>query len=685
MDLDMAAEPETSVAAGATASWRTLWLPLRAPGPVWLAALLVGVVYLATMSRDLSFYDSAELALAAVHGGLSHPPGHPLYIMLGWLLAHLPGVPPLLGLNALSAIPAALALVPLASLAERMTGSQAEGGARYERYALPALLAVLALHWAVWEVATRIEVYALAAFFALWAVARTAAMLADAGARSIHGDGDGDGPRATRWLAPGLALGLSAAVNPVIAAITAVSLAPALIAALARGRIRWTAGLVIAAGGLLGCAFYLYIPLVAGRRDAFVWGAPTGGEALWRFITFADFSYKGTGSPAVIARHALAWMSWAAGRGLLPLLALGLVAHLRWGHQAGLGRACTPLALGLTLFFLWRNGVYHPDIADYRGYLMAPLSLLAAGVVALLGRLARVRGRGARPRVLAALLAAVLVLNVAFTAPPLHGRTRHRDHAARLLARGALERAPHGAVVIVASDHWVFPMMYLQEIEGMRPDVVVLARGLSGSSWFWQHLLDRHDELRAFALRGPGGQPARIARFLAANPGRPVLHESWEQAMSLGQRPACAGAWLAGDERACAGSTLPDELTPALEQTLATLEEGAPTTDAVLARIALDRGELLWRMGRSEDAVRALRAGVPPARRPSLPAMDGRLSGVPPLQGPLPPWRESVAIGHYAQNLYLAAIVLAQGGIEDSARSHFQAAAEAGLAEALAP
>jgi hypothetical protein len=711
LPADASVTPGRSV-PGRAPTWRTLWLPLSAPAPTWLATSLLAVIYLATMSRDLSFYDSAELALAAVQGGLSHPPGHPLYVMLGWLFAHVPGVPSLLGLNALSAIPAALALVPVASLAESMAGPPAPkdttAGARgrVARYALPALLVILALHATLWEVASRIEVYALATFFALWAVARAAALLAGAAA-APGAAGPAGRERALCWLAPGLALGLCASVNPVIAVVAAVSLAPVLLATLIRDRGRWRHGLALVAGGLAGCLPYLYVPLVAGRRDVFVWGMPAGGEALRRFVTFADFSTKQTGSPAAIAQHALEWLPWAMEHGLLPLLALGLVAHLLWGLKAGTGRALAPLSLGLTLIFIWRNAVYYPGIPDYLGYLMAPLSLLGAGVAALLVRMSRIRGPDARPRgrtrVLAGLLAGALVLTVALTPPPLHGRTRHRDDAARALARGALEHAPPRAVIIAASDHWVFPMMYLQQAEGVRPDVVVLVRGLSGSSWFWQHLFDRHADLRPFALRGPGGQPARIARFLAENPGRPVLYEDWTQALSLGHRPACVGAWLAGDERACAASDAAatsagatsagatsagrDELTPALERILDTLGEGSPATDEVIARVAQDRGEALWRLGRADEALAALRAGVPPARRPpmSTSMSGGRLSGVPAFEGPLPAWRDRVAIGHYARNLYLAAVLLAQAGLEQDAASHLGAAAAAGLPEALSP
>ena len=70
---------------------------------------------------------------------------------------------------------------------------------------------------------------------------------------------------------------------------------------------------------------------------------------------------------------------------------------------------------------------------------------------------------------------------------------------------GALEHAPEGAVIIVMSDHMVFPLLFLQEVEERRPDVVLIPRGLSGASWYWAYLYRRHPELQDFAVRGPGG------------------------------------------------------------------------------------------------------------------------------------------------------------------------------------
>jgi hypothetical protein len=67
-----------------------------AGGPVGgLAAVILGLWYLATMGRGLAWFDAAELALVAHTGGVSHPPGQPLYTLVTQALTWGPW-PPLL-------------------------------------------------------------------------------------------------------------------------------------------------------------------------------------------------------------------------------------------------------------------------------------------------------------------------------------------------------------------------------------------------------------------------------------------------------------------------------------------------------------------------------------------------------------------------------------------------------------
>ena len=53
-------------------------------------ALFAFLVYLATLSRSVSFIDAGELATASYTLGIAHPTGYPLFTMLGWVFARLP-------------------------------------------------------------------------------------------------------------------------------------------------------------------------------------------------------------------------------------------------------------------------------------------------------------------------------------------------------------------------------------------------------------------------------------------------------------------------------------------------------------------------------------------------------------------------------------------------------------------
>jgi hypothetical protein len=67
------------------------------------------VLYALTLCRTVFWYDSAELVTAAVTLGITHPPGYPLYTLLGHLFTWLPLEAPV-AVNLMSATFAALAV-----------------------------------------------------------------------------------------------------------------------------------------------------------------------------------------------------------------------------------------------------------------------------------------------------------------------------------------------------------------------------------------------------------------------------------------------------------------------------------------------------------------------------------------------------------------------------------------------
>lgn len=140
------------------------------------SALLAFALYLRTLAPGLLGGDSGELQFAAWLGGAAHPTGYPLYLMLGWLWAHLlPLHDPAWRMNAFSALWGGVAVGLTYLLAVRMLKPLSSASLRarprpifgpiLER--IPALFAALttAVTPTFWSQATVAEVYTLNAAF----------------------------------------------------------------------------------------------------------------------------------------------------------------------------------------------------------------------------------------------------------------------------------------------------------------------------------------------------------------------------------------------------------------------------------------------------------------------------------------------------------------------------------------
>ena len=62
---------------------RLLWLTGAALTLIWL------LIYLTTVSPTVNFIDSGELITAVREPGIAHPPGYPLYVLLGFVASHI--------------------------------------------------------------------------------------------------------------------------------------------------------------------------------------------------------------------------------------------------------------------------------------------------------------------------------------------------------------------------------------------------------------------------------------------------------------------------------------------------------------------------------------------------------------------------------------------------------------------
>jgi hypothetical protein len=563
-----------------------------------VAILLAWFGFAAT--RHPYWLDSSELALAGATRGLGHPPGHPLYIALGALLSSVFPFAKHGAMVALSVVPMALAAIPVVSLVEQLSPLLPARGVG----PLVALV-LLGLQLPAWELGTKVEVYALGLFLLLL----HAALLV----RALK---TGASPRLQ--LALGLVVGLCASTNPVIAALGGAATLPCLRALLAAGGPSTFARLV--GGGLLGLLPYLYIPLAARFSSGFRWGDPVDLASLERYLTAADFQRNVRTDGAMFLEHVWSWAAAAGRQGQLPLVLAGAVAWLGATALPRTARLFGPLVLALGVCSVAYNTPFLTENPDYEGYLFGGVLLCEIALFAMLGRLTARPGLGGPALLAGCLLVVGTVWSTASPTLPDRARRGGMD-AARVLATAILDEVGPDGVLLAASDNLVFPLLWLQEVEGHRPDVVVLNGGFAGSSWYWRHLARRHPGLRLPPLR-PGSRGERIARFLAENPGRSVRAESLE--LVLPGYPVCHSGHTLLLDPIC--TDLDRAATVRSRETLTGLVDRfclAGTLDSrALAWVALSWGRDAERLGRLPLASLSYRAGLPTSWREQVPPPD---------------------------------------------------------------
>jgi hypothetical protein len=475
---------------------------LFAPLGVALAAF---VTYVATLHPSVAGGDSGELIAVAYRLGVAHPPGYPLFTLLGHVATWLPWDDVAWRVNLLSALCDALAAGLLAALVARWSGSSWAGVAAGGAFAFSPL---------VWTWAVAAEVFALNNLFVAlaWLVAWR---FAERGER--------------RWaylLSATLGLGLS---NHHTLVFYALPLGVWVVWRL-RGTARWlsTCAGCAATALVAGLLPQLYLPWAAARHPVIVWGDPTTIAGWMHHLLRKDYGTFRLGGDLPAGIYALDHLglyaqSFVANTlGIGPLLvALGLFAVWRpsaWlrpasqGRQGSLetsaSREFATLTLAAWSFYL---GVFlvlanlplddplHRAItarfwqqAHLLGFVWMGLGLAALG--RLFGTDA-VPGRphDRRARVVTALLALALV----FAQWVWH--FRERDESDNFVvadyAHELLDPLPPGAVLLTFGDLVTNAVAYWQFAERVRLDVIVLDQELLSYPWYLAAARRRHPEL----------------------------------------------------------------------------------------------------------------------------------------------------------------------------------------------
>jgi len=428
--------------------------------------LVVFGLYLRTLGRAVGEADTFEFQVLAPALGIAHPTGYPLYILLGKLFTLLPVGSMAWRVNLTSAVFTTTAVFLLYRTLERSG-----------REPIVALLAALALAFSplLWSQAVVAEVYGLNLLF----VAAVLALLADLLLR-----------RAGRHGVYALAflLGLSLTNH-----LTMVLLLPSVALALRHSRIGWRDRLAAAGLFVLGLAVYAYIPLrwpalhdgqwmSAGEFVAYVTGQQFGG-ALQPGLLKNPTRY------GIVGRVLLEPFGWA---GLaLALLGLGwLITHRR--------RLALVTAVAFFTYCLYGLAYLVPDISVFLLPTHLLLALWAGLGAALLVRQARRHGQWL-PALLVVLFALLPFSQIWRNLPRVDQSDQVEDEQ---WGRAVLDLPlPQGAAILADGEKFA-PLYYLQQVEGLRPDLDLVV-----------HFAEQ--EYRTdLATRLEAGQPVYLARYL---------------------------------------------------------------------------------------------------------------------------------------------------------------------------
>lgn len=425
-----------------------------------LAILVPLAVYVRTLARSVTFIDGGELAAAAAVLGIAHPPGYPLFTVLGHLFSLVPIGSIFSRVALLSAVAGAAATGLLFHAAWTLIGAKTAAG--WPRWLAVAGTFAGALLFAFadtpWSQAAIVEVYAL---HGLLVVACLVACLYRAC----------NSARVPLYL-PGFLLGLGLAHH-----LTAVLLAPALLLVLAFAVVdqrnarapAWRVGLRIFAPALLPLTLYLYLPIRSRMHPAVDWDYP---ETLHRlFIHLSAAQYRPIlGSEGLkgseLQRFLFTQLPHEATL-FLPILSLVGLAVLAREQRRALA-----ITVPVCIAFLLYNMAY--PIHDIRVYYLPVLMLLALWAAIGAGWIGRRAGSLPLPgRILfLAVMAAVVVW------PLTRNFTRNdmsRQPVAATFAGDLVRYAdPRGVIFSDDPDHFSEPMIYLQNVDKVRPDLVVL-------------------------------------------------------------------------------------------------------------------------------------------------------------------------------------------------------------------
>jgi len=471
-------------------------------------------VYLKTMAPTVSFWDCGEFIATAYTLGVPHPPGAPLYILVGRVFTMLlPFWEVARRVNFISVVTSSLAIMLLyfviVRLIERLKLVEVPKWCAYVAGAVGALS--LAFTHTFWFNAVEAEVYASSIFLTLLAI-----WLALVWAER-HGSPHAD--RLLLFLA--YLLGLSGGVHllcwltvpTVLLLIWFTDRRP-----LKDFRLLGTGLLLFA----LGYSTYLAILIRAGLDPSINENDPS---TIHNFIQFLQRKQYGSESMILGMFHRKASFSYQFGDMFLKYIFEQFPFPVpKWTvvFHAADGQSPYPVLVPLIPLLLAIFGMYYHARRSFKDFLVFFIFFLVTGVmlalylnmpqpqprerhyvfVGAVAGLALYMGIGAmglldlfarnakKKSTLTILSACFLVLPVELLVSHYHTHDRTGNYIPYDYAYNLLISCEPGGILFTNGDNDTFPLWFLQEVEGIRKDVRVVNLSLLNTPWYIKQLRD---------------------------------------------------------------------------------------------------------------------------------------------------------------------------------------------------
>ena len=435
------------------------------------------------------YRDSGEMACAAWTLGVAHQPGYPLYIISAKLFSLIPLGNPAWRLNLYSA---------LAGLAGVFVFWRLAAAAFSPLAAFFAAL-LLGFNFTVRTVSSVPEMYSLNFLFA--------ALLLFSASRS--------GARAVMLSAFLLGLGMANRMDLVLAAPAVLLL---LWPSLKEGG--WLGLLKSAGFFFLGFSLYLYLPFRSSGWPLFDWSHPADLATFVAVITRKSYGSTldlislnyATGELFLPGLKYYALHLWENFSLALAFAAAGLWGEWKFNRRRLLALAALFIFSGPVFIFLANMPPNPHALAIVEPYYLLPDLAAAFWAAAGLYYLA-----GAFPQAFPGLVIAAAAASALVFYNGAHGSYRRWLFAAEDFASDAMRAAPPGSALVAKKDVQLFSLWYLQTVRGLRPDLRVVAQGLSASPWYRASKARYSPGLSLFNLNS--GEEAEWRSFAAANPG----------------------------------------------------------------------------------------------------------------------------------------------------------------------